>query len=67
MTVSHPRAAWDWRREARRGVLLLKELALAAGALVAKRALYDHAGRAARQADPVVLRRPAAGVAEVGR
>jgi hypothetical protein len=48
-------------------VLLLKELALAAGALVAKRALYGQAGRAARQADPVVLRRPAARVAEARR
>jgi hypothetical protein len=61
MTVLHPRAAWDWRREERRG-LLLKALAL-----VAERALYGQAGRAARQADPVVLRRPAAGVAEARR
>jgi hypothetical protein len=57
-----PRAAWDWRREERRGVLLLKALAL-----VAERALYGQAGRAARQADPVVLRRPSTRVAEVRR
>jgi hypothetical protein len=50
-----PRAAWDWRREERRGVLLLKALAL-----VAERALYGQAG-------PMVLGRPAAGVAEVER
>jgi hypothetical protein len=60
MTVLHPRAAWDWRREARWGALLLKEVAPAAGALVAERALYGQAG-------PMVLGRPAAGVAEVGR